>query len=245
MPAIDSAEVEIASLQGDRDHQQDAAYWTRQDGHLVAAVADGMGSGKDSGRIAGLAVDLATRICSAYGPEHPQRAVTATSECVRALAEADRGRNDDTTLVLATIDHARTVRVAWVGDSRAYVLTYRGRLRQLTKDHNRGPWAPNVLTRALLGPDLYHLHDGAEECERHTPEYAEWSDPVDPAVMVLLVTDGVCGPLAEAQISHILQTAPNPRRAARRLTGNAVRADGQGRADNATALVIDLTPKGA
>lgn len=63
--------------------------------------------------------------------------------------------------------------------------------------------------------------------------------------MVLLVTDGVCGPLAEAQISHILQTAPNPRRAARRLTGSAVRADGQGRADNATALVIDLTSKGA
>lgn len=245
MLAIDSAEVEIASLQGGREYQQDAAYWTRERGCLVAAVADGMGSGKDSGRIAGLAVDLATRICSAYGPGDPEKAITATGECVRALAEHDRGRNDDTTLVLATIDHARTVRVAWVGDSRAYVLTRRGRLWQLTKDHNRGPWAPNVLTRALLGPELYHLHDGAQECERHTPEYAEWSDPVDPAVMVALVTDGVCGPLTEAQIGGILRDAPNPRRAARRLTGSAVRAVEQGHADNATALVIDLNPKGA
>lgn len=241
MPAIDTAELEIASLQGDRDYQQDAAYWTRQDGHLVAAVADGMGSGKGSGGIAGLAVDLATRIASAYGPDNPQKAIAATGECVRVLTAGDRGRNDDTTLVLATVDPAGTVRVAWVGDSRCYVLTRGGRLRQLTKDHNRGPWAPNVLTRALLGPDLHHLHDGAQECEWHTPEYAEWSGSADPAVMVVLVTDGVCGPLGDEEIRHVLETAPNPRRAARRLTGNAVRAAEENCADNATALVIDLS----
>lgn len=181
--------LEIATDQGGREYQQDRAAFARESGHLVAAVADGMGSGKNSDRIAELAATLATRIAWTYGPEHPEYAVTAAAECVRDLTDADRGEYDNTTLVLATVEAPGAVplvRVAWVGDSRAYVLTRRGRLVPLTKDHNRAPWAPNVLTRCLLGDDLYHRHDRGAECVKHEPEAAVYADVADPAVMVAL-----------------------------------------------------------
>jgi serine/threonine protein phosphatase PrpC len=242
MPRLSLADIEISTHQGGRKYQQDRATFNRETSHITAAVADGMGSGAGSGRIAHMAATFATQIASVYGPEHPGAAIAAAAECVRSVADDDRGENDNTTLVLATIETSGDVRVGWVGDSRAYVLTRRGRLIALTKDHNRAPYAPNILTRSLLGPDLHHQHTQPDECLDHRPEFSDYPSDSDPAAMVVLMTDGVCGMLADDEISSILRTAPNARRAARRLTGIAIRtarAMGEN-PDNATALVIDV-----
>lgn len=249
---LGNATIDLNTRQGDRAYQQDAADWHHDRNRITAAVADGMGSGTGSARIATMAVTLALNIADAYGPEQPGAAIAATSDCVRDLTRDDRNEKDNTTLVVATVEASGDVRVAWVGDSRAYVLTRRGRLHQLTKDHNEAPYAPNVLTRTLLGPDLYHRHtDGLVECTRHRPEFAEYSDSFDPAVMVVLMTDGVCGVLTDNQINSLLSSAStasgtdgrvDASRAASRLTAfglHAARALDK-KADNATALVIDL-----
>ena len=245
--SLRDAPIETSALQGGREYQQDASTWLRatepgtDHPFIVAAVADGMGSGKDSDLIADDAVFLAATIAAAHGPDSPDAAIRAAREII-AVQHEDRGECDNSTLVLATVANG-VVGVAWVGDSRAYVLDSRGRLHRLTKDHNRAPCAPNVLTRTLLGtPD--HQCGSSDNCAEHTPEFAEFGIPVHDggAERVLLCTDGVCGVLDDARVAEILRDAPNPNRAAKRLTGEAVRvATAAGlKADNATALVIDL-----
>lgn len=245
------APVESRTLKGDRSYQQDACDWTRTldpDTGLpviVAAVADGCGSGAGSGRIARDAVSLAVRIASAHGHANLDRAIDAAREIIDER-HPRRGRNDNSTLVLAYYD-AAVLRVAWVGDSRAYVLTAGGELHALTQDHNLAKYGrPNVLTRVLLG-SVDHWHDDAlEGCGSHTPQVAE--PFASPPAQVLLCTDGVCGPLSDEEIAATLANTSDASAAARRLTTRAVRAARSAigpmpEADNATALVIDLNPK--
>lgn len=246
------APIETSTVQGGRDYQQDASTWLRATDpatdhvFLVAAVADGMGSGKNSDLIANDAVFLAATIAAAYGPEHPECAIRATRDII-AVQHEDRGYYDNSTLVLATVQTGAAwprVQVAWVGDSRAYVLDSRGRLHRLTNDHNRAPHAPNVLTRTLLG-EIDHHCGSSDDCAEHTPESAAHNGPAHASApeRILLCTDGVCGVLGDARIADILRGAPNAARASKRLTGEAVRAaaaQGVVQPDNATALVIDL-----
>lgn len=249
LPDLTLAPVESRTLKGDRSYQQDAVDWTRAvdpDSGLpviVAAVADGCGSGAGSGRIAKDAVRLAVRIAATYGAEHLDRAIDAAREIIDER-HPRRGRNDNSTLVLAYYD-AAALRVAWVGDSRAYAFTSAGVLIALTRDHNLAPYAPNQLTRALLA-DLNHAHgDALEGCEPHTPQVAPLLRGLPfapPPARLLLCTDGVCGPLSDEEIASTLANTPDASTAARRLTSRAVRAAraaGES-ADNATALVIDL-----
>jgi serine/threonine protein phosphatase PrpC len=249
VPDLMLAHVESRTLKGDRSYQQDAADWSRAVDPdtglpvIVAAVADGCGSGSGSGRIARAAVSLAVQIAACYGAEHLDRAIDAAREIIDARFPR-RGRNDNSTLVLAYYDAAR-LRVAWIGDSRAYALAADGQLHQLTKDHNLAPHAPNVLTRALLADGNHRHGDAWEGCESHTPQVA---DPLlgrpfaPPPARILLCTDGACGPLADEEIASTLASTSDASSAARRLAARAVRtarAAGE-KADNATAFVIDL-----
>lgn len=248
VPDLRLAPVETRTLKGDRDYQQDAADWTRAVDPdtglpvIVAAVADGCGSGAGSGRIAKAAVQLAVQVAACYGREHLDRAIDTTREIIDARFPR-RGRNDNTTLVLAYYD-AASLHVAWIGDSRAYALTADGRLHQLTKDHNLAPYAPNQLTRALLASVDHRHGDAWEGCESHTPQLAEplLGRPfASPPAWILLCTDGVG--LSGGAIVDTLTGAPDAASAARRLTSRAVRVArvaGE-KADNATALVIDLS----
>lgn len=250
VPDLLMAPVESRTLKGDRDYQQDAADWTRAVDPdtglpvIVAAVADGCGSGAGSGRIAKDAVRLAVRIAAAYGGEHLDRAIDSAREIIDGR-HPRRGRNDNTTLVLAYYD-AASLRVAWVGDSRAYVLAADGVVHALTEDHNLGKFgAANQLTRALLG-SLDHRHgDALDDCGSHTPQTAPPLRGLPfspPPARILLCTDGVCGPLSDEEIAGTLTNTPDASAAARRLTSRAVRAAraaGES-ADNATALIIDL-----
>jgi len=245
------APIETRALKGDRSYQQDACDWARvtdpDTGRpvIVAAVADGCGSGAGSGRIAKDAVSLAVRIAGTHGQANLDRAIDAAREIIDERRPR-RGRNDNSTLVLAYYD-AAVLRVAWVGDSRAYALTADGVLHQLTRDHNLAPYAPNQLTRALLG-SLDHRHgDAWEGCESHTPQLATplLGSTLSPAARILLCTDGVCGPLSDEEIASTLANTSDASTAARRLTSRAVRAarsaaSAMPEADNATALVIDL-----
>lgn len=97
VPDLMLAPVESRTLRGDRSYQQDACDWVRTVDPdtglpvIVAAVADGCGSGAGSGRIARDAVKLAVSVAATYGSEHLDRAIDAAREIIDSFDEGAPG----------------------------------------------------------------------------------------------------------------------------------------------------------
>ena len=99
-------------------------------------------------------------------------------------------------------------------------------------DNNRSDIGmPHLLTRSVANRD--QEDKDVELCRWHSTTGA------DRPARLLLATDGTYGPLPDTAIIYALQHEANPARAARRLVRWAVRAGGK-RADNATAVVVDV-----
>ncbi|MEV7123965.1 PP2C family protein-serine/threonine phosphatase [Kitasatospora griseola] len=142
--------------------------------------------------------------------------------------------------VVAVTGPDQLLRVAWVGDCRAYVLYPDGRLQRLTTDHNgrttfeAAGWpvprgARHIVTRCLAHPE------GGERVE------PEWTAVHDRSgVRLLLASDGCYEPIEDAARdlkAELGGGAPADRAA--HLVALAVRLAGE-RADNATCLVVDF-----
>jgi protein phosphatase len=142
-----------------------------------------------------------------------------------------------TTLTAAVVDGPR-VRLAHVGDSRAYLFRD-GSLHLLTEDHTlvhrmvqegeitevQAETHPHrsILTRAL----------GVDPTVQVDEEFVE----LRPGDRLLLCTDGLTGMLHDGQIESVLQTTPDPQEAVDRLVREA---NGAGGVDNITALLLDV-----
>ena len=201
------------------------------------AVADGMG-GHQGGEVAsGLALETIERLF-ARGEGSLTQQVREANRMVFERSIRDRSvAGMGTTLTAALLEEGR-VRVAHVGDSRAYLL--RGDdLRLLTEDHTlvhrmvlEGELTQaeaevhphrNILTRVLgVDPDV---------------EVDEMLLEARPGDRLLLCSDGLTGMLPELRIHEILRSESEPRRAVDRLIREANDAGG---VDNITAIVIDI-----
>ncbi|HXF37986.1 MAG TPA: Stp1/IreP family PP2C-type Ser/Thr phosphatase, partial [Actinomycetota bacterium] len=208
-----------------------------EDGLLVEppffAVADGMGGHRGG--------DVASRL-----------ALEALREGDRALAERVREANRrvyersmldravagmGTTLTAAVLEGDR-LRLAHVGDSRAYLLRD-GRLRRLTEDHTL---VHRMVTRGQLTEE-----EAAEHPYRSVLTRALGTEPdvaVDEAVVevragdrLLLCTDGLTGMLPESRVAEILRSVRDPQEAADRLVDEANEAGGL---DNITVIVLEV-----
>lgn len=257
-----------ATSQGGREYQEDAAahgYRTTADSpYLIAAVADGIGSAYGSEYVAQAAVGMAVRLGIAvdHGPILDEL-VRATHAAVAGLGDWVQGAagtafrdfqarldsySANSTLVVCTVGTDAEVNVAWVGDSRAYVLTADLRLHQLSQDHNYARYIKggpaNLLTRSF-GGITDSDHDGPERTHYLGTGPAR-------ARRVLLCSDGVNGPLdlpadgagdrsGDPIRAALADLDATPKRVAHNLVKWAVRAGGAS-ADNATALVIDIPP---
>ncbi|UGT58843.1 PP2C family protein-serine/threonine phosphatase [Nocardia asteroides] len=236
--------VGAASLIGGRTVQQDAHHWVvTEDGCVVAAVADGVGSVPRSEVIAA----AAARAVVAFGarpeyrddPAHAIELARITMTLHADHADTERadvfydhefgdpwGRHPDTTVVMATAEKNGEIHIGWIGDCRAWVHLHDGRLVQLTEDHNP-PWDQRTLTRSLV---------------RGNPENAHWhrsSIRADRPRHLVLTSDGVHDVLCPTDIGEVLTHAQTPQLAATWMTDWAVRDAGPS-ADNATALVAEL-----
>lgn len=105
----------------------------------VAVVCDGVGGEERGERAAQLAVDtLLSQLRNSQEAEVPRLLTTAVRAANAAVfAEAERLQGSQAmacTLVLAVLVDGRTLHIANVGDSRAY-LSRNGSLHQLTRDH--------------------------------------------------------------------------------------------------------------
>ena len=202
------------------------------------AVADGMGGHRGGEVASSLALETIERMFARGEGElveqvrEANRAVFERSTLDRAVA----GMGTTLTAALLEGDH---IRLAHVGDSRAY-LVRDGRLRLLTEDHTlvhrmvlEGELTEaeaevhphrSILTRALgVDPDV---------------EVDEITLEVRAGDRLLLCSDGLTGMLPEPRVEEILGAEVEPQRAVDRLIREANDAGG---VDNITAIVIALT----
>ncbi len=200
------------------------------------AVADGMGGalgGEVASQLAIQTVEELFRAGKGSLAEHVRLANRAVFErSVRDRAVAGMG----TTLTAVKVEGSEA-HLVHVGDSRAYLLRA-GDLRLLTEDHTlvqrmvkRGEITKaeaevhphrNVMTRALgTEPDI---------------EVDETSVALLDGDRLLLCSDGLTAMVTEQQVQAILESEPDPKRAAERLVRAANRAGG---IDNITTVVLD------
>ncbi|MET0251367.1 MAG: protein phosphatase 2C domain-containing protein [Novosphingobium sp.] len=194
---------------------------------ILAAVADGVSSGRHGRAAAELAVSsLIEGYYAQPTTTGPQRGLTvplaAYNRWLHAQARGDFMADSATTLTALALLGRRGF-LAHVGDSRAWRFSA-GRLVQLTTDHVRPePDLRHVLIRALgIEAEL--------RLDRETIELAEHD-------RLLLTTDGVHGTLSASRIAGILARQESAEATAAELVDEALRGGSQ---DNATALVIDI-----
>lgn len=196
-------------------------------------VADGMGGHAAGDVAAALVRDTVLEQVAAGAALGP--AVAAAHRAVVEAAAADPALSGmGSTVVAVRIDGDRA-EIAWVGDSRAYLLRD-GSLRCLTRDHSLVQWM------------LEHRQISAEEAAVHPDRNVlvrtlGFEDPVADLATVtleagdtlLLCSDGLSGVLSESDMRRILMAAPTPQAAAEALVGAVVE---QGGRDDASAAVI-------
>ncbi|MES1943956.1 protein phosphatase [Salinisphaera sp. PC39] len=201
----------------------------------IALVSDGMG-GRDAGEIAAglVAMGVVDRLDEGLSLEE---AVAGADEDVRRAAGDGTGKPGmGATLVLAQFE-GYDFRVAWIGDSRAYL--WDGELRQITRDHSEverliasGEATPqdagnrnnkHLITRAMGLSDL------------RAEDVPTLQGTLCRGQQLLLCSDGLSDMLAGTEIAGVLATDATPEDKLETLVGRAVEAGG---ADNITAVLV-------
>ncbi len=201
------------------------------------AVADGMGGhrgGEVASRLALETLESVFRRGAGDLDEQVQEANRAVFE--RSMLDR-RVAGMGTTLTAALVEGDR-VRLAHVGDSRAYLLRH-GELHQLTEDHTL---VRRMVTEGEITEEEARVHPQRNVMTRAIG-VDMWVDVDDLIVEVragdrlLLCTDGLTGMVPEGRIRDVLVETPDPQGAADRLVAEANQAGG---VDNITVVVIDL-----
>lgn len=197
------------------------------------AVADGMG-GHQGGEVAS---SVALEVLS-QGKGPLEELVRKANDEVFRRAAGDPGLTGMGTTLTALRHEGKVLRLAHVGDSRAYLLRD-GSIQRLTKDHtvverlvDEGRLTAeeaeihpqrSILTRALGVDESLQVDQGAIE-----PHVGD---------RILLCSDGLTGMIGEDEITRILTEHTDPQAAAGALVDAANEGGGQ---DNITAVVLDV-----
>lgn len=207
---------------------------------FVWLVADGMG-GHAAGDVASAMVR--DRILQGVADsEDLSAAIAAAHQDLTTAAAADPARKGMGSTVVAVQLHDSSAQVAWVGDSRVYLL-HDGQLRQLTRDHSLVQWLVDrgeiTAAEAEQHPDRNVLVRtlGFEQpvADRTTVE-------LDAGDVLLLCSDGVTAEVDDAGIGEILRHADNAQAAADALIDAVTASHGK---DDASAIVLRMPPDDA
>lgn len=228
-----------------RSQNQDAVFASSEPiGSLpnLFLIADGMGGYSAGDYASKKAIDLVREsIAKDSGTDAVpaiQHGITIANETIyqEACADADKA-GMGTTMVAATIDGEKMMRVANVGDSRLYIVRD-GELQQVTRDHSvigemvrkgemtkeeaRNHPKRNLITRAV----------GAEAKVRVDFFDVDVSD----VTAILMCTDGLTTMVDEPHILEILTSKDTIDDKTEKLIQNA--NDGGGK-DNITVILIE------
>jgi serine/threonine protein phosphatase PrpC len=219
----------------------------------IAVVCDGIAGGAGGDRAAAAAAEGAVGALAAAGGESGEpvlrRAVAAAHRavCEAAIGPAP-GKDEPGTTLVAAVAQGSRVDVAWVGDSRAYLVPPDGPAEQLTRDHSwvtwvvdagelneeearRSKWA-QVITRCV-GP--------AEDPDPlRPPEPSLRSVDAPPGSRVVLCTDGLWA-VFESPDALAAAVRGSPSADAEAVAGWLVdRALAAGAPDDVTVAIITL-----
>lgn len=224
---------------GDRSHQCDAtASRFTPHGESVHVLLDGIGDRSEVQRwTRRQAVRLAAMSTCLSWPTEALRRQRVDNEALHGKPATWGWDEPPSAVAVAAMWADGQLEVAWCGDARAYLLHPDGRLQRLTTDHNarqaaidagREPlkWDRNWVQSHLLSTD--------GRIGSVTMDVT--------AGRLLLASDGLYEPIEDAgrALAYPLARFADPQIAARHLVDLAMRL-GDGRRDNATCLIADLT----
>lgn len=207
----------------------------------LLAVADGMG-GHQGGEVASK-LALETLKKAADGQVALVEVVHQANRAVFDKAAQDPGlAGMGTTLTVFLVD-GNTLRLAHVGDSRAYLLRD-GQLQQITKDHTV---VQRMVDEGRITPPEAQIHPQRSILTRalgvdEDIQVDQASIEPQPGDRLLLCSDGLTGMIEEDVILRILTQEQDPQAASDALVEAANEAGGQ---DNVTAVVIDVVEHSA
>lgn len=201
-------------------------------------VADGVGGAAAGDVASAIAVEIIShQVASGMALK---AAIEAAHEAIVAAPSAGRGAAGMGSTIVALNISGTDFEIAWVGDSRAYLLAA-GELELLSHDHSlvqnlvdsgeiesataRFHPRRNVVTRALGG------------LTRPAPTVDRTEGVLKKGHRFLLCSDGLNDELDDPAIREILVREMDPERTAKRLVAAAVAAGGN---DNVTAVVVDI-----
>jgi len=206
------------------------------------AVADGMG-GHRGGEVASqLAVETLEKLFKQGAGDLPDQVQEANRVVFERSVVDEKVAGMGTTLTAALVEGDR-VRVAHVGDSRAYLLRD-GNLRLLTEDHTL---VHRMVTEGEISQEEAETHPQRSVLTRAlgvetVVDVDDDTVQVRPGDRLLLCTDGLTSMVSVQAIEEVLRAVPDPQEAAQRLVRIANEGGG---ADNTTVVVLDFSDDGA
>ena len=220
-----------------REHNEDAYGHDPASGIFV--VADGMGRYASGGVASAIAVNtVLDRLRSGM---ETRGAVLAAHEAIKdAVCKGQGAQGMGTTIVVLLVGESQ-YEVAWVGDSRAYLIG--DRVRQLTRDHS--------LVQRLVDDGTIQVNEAATHPQRNVITQALGLDNaviqvdtingrIRDGEKILICSDGLYGEVDDSDIFRIINMASSPQRAVEALIDAANKNGGS---DNITALLVDFHNK--
>ena len=237
-----SSELAAVSDRGQRHSRNEDRFAVRAEGNQsILVVCDGVSNSGNAEEAAALACQsISTAL--AEGAPLPDALAEAERQ-VTALGRPDALRSCPSTTVVAAITTSDGVKIAWLGDSRAYWITEEG-ARQLTSDHS---WMNAVVScgeltaaEAAKSPQAHGITRwlGADADDDMRPEVVSFDVP-GPGVL-LLCTDGLWNHAPQPEdMAALLRKCSTEGGTALQTARRLIEfANGKGGQDNITAALL-------
>lgn len=233
-PRLGNVRVATATRTGTTTPSGDACVvHVQQDGTTAAALLDGIGH---SPRVASTAQLLATVIARVSARRGSLAGLLTGTELVADAGSGDEPQPDAVAVVATVRAGEDQIRIAWVGDCRAYALEGGG-LRPLTADHNLA----DQLVRCGYTGEIPRPAAKWVRTTVRSAAVATVAEAWTPAPLVVLTSDGVHDQVPHGAMEALaLRYEDDPQALSEALVA-AAEAGADGVRDDATAMVIRRT----
>ncbi|MDW8234267.1 MAG: protein phosphatase 2C domain-containing protein [Roseiflexaceae bacterium] len=246
---VSSARIDsgIVSVAGVRPQNEDRVDLYQGSNELIGLLADGMGGGDIGATMSDQAVRVARESLRDSPHDEPrlrlERAFRLANQALCNLMQvSSRYRESGSTLIgmlLQTGPSGAIAHIGKLGDSRAYVLTAHGGLRQIGRDHTHGEeWRSAGEGVQAPGAEELTYALGSELQIEQVPDFYH-AVPLQEGDTLLLCSDGLSSFVSEDELVALV-TRSSAQQAAERLVRRALR---NGSDDNVSAIVIRYRPR--
>lgn len=133
----------------------------------------------------------------------------------------------------------RQMTIGHIGDSRAYLFSLDGRLKQLTKDHSIVKRLEEIgqisSDQASTHPQRNYLYRAVGQGDALEPDIATYQ--LEPASQLILCSDGLWGVISEKDLIVELQSSAEPQYICQSLVDKANAAGGP---DNISVIIVRI-----